>query len=162
MTPYIQVVTTLPDRTAAEQLAAHLLEQQLAACVQISACTSWYRWQGAIEQGEEQVCVIKSRRDLFPALSRAIRAHHPYEVPEILATPADATHVRDERNWHASELINRAVKIDTIMRTGVPADWKGDEIKERAVQRALLDALDGDREAMRKLFELVRNQPGYR
>ena len=87
MTPYIQVVTTLPDRTAAEQLAAHLLEQQLAACVQISACTSWYRWQGAIEQGEEQVCVIKSRRDLFPALSRAIRAHHPYEVPEILATP---------------------------------------------------------------------------
>ncbi len=83
-------------------------------------------------------------------------------LPEILATPADATHVRDERNWHASELINRAVKIDTLMRTGVPADWKGDEIKERAVQRALLDALDGDREAMRKLFELVRNQPGYR
>ena len=87
MTPYIQVVTTLPDRAAAERMATHLLEQHLAACVQISACTSWYRWQGAIEQGEEQVCVIKSRRDLFPALSRAIRALHPYEVPEILVTP---------------------------------------------------------------------------
>ncbi len=87
MTPYIQVVTTLPDRIQAERLAAHLLEARLAACVQISACTSWYRWQGAIEQGEEQVCTIKSRRDLFPELCRAIRTIHPYEVPEILASP---------------------------------------------------------------------------
>lgn len=87
MTPYIQVVTTLPDRAGAEQLAAQLLEARLAACVQISACTSWYRWQGAIEQGEEQVCTIKSRRDLFPALCQAIRASHPYQVPEILASP---------------------------------------------------------------------------
>ena len=52
-----------------------------------SACTSWYRWQGAIEQGEEQVCTIKSRLDLFPALCQAIRSMHPYEVPEILASP---------------------------------------------------------------------------
>ena len=87
MTPYIQVVTTLPDRAQAERLAAQLLEARLAACVQISACTSWYRWQGAIEQGEEQLCTIKSRRDLFPELCRAIRAVHPYEVPEILASP---------------------------------------------------------------------------
>ena len=87
MTPYIQVVTTLPDRAQAERLAVHLLEAQLAACVQISACTSWYRWQGAIEQGEEKVCTIKSRVDLFPELCQAIRSMHPYEVPEILATP---------------------------------------------------------------------------
>jgi periplasmic divalent cation tolerance protein len=87
MTPYIQVVTTLPDRASAEQLAARLLEERLAACVQIGGCTSWYRWQGAIEQGEEQVCTIKSRRDLFPALCQTIRANHPYQVPEILAAP---------------------------------------------------------------------------
>ena len=87
MTPYIQVVTTLPDRASAEQLAARLLEERLAACVQISTCTSWYRWQGAIEQGEEQVCTIKSRRDLFPNLCRMIRSLHPYQVPEILASP---------------------------------------------------------------------------
>lgn len=43
MTPYIQVVTTVADRTVAERLAAHLLEQRLAACVQITPCTSWYR-----------------------------------------------------------------------------------------------------------------------
>jgi len=87
MTPYIQVITTLPDRASAEQLAAVLLEQRLAACVQIGPCTSWYRWQGAIEQGEELVCTIKSRRDLFPELCRTIRSHHPYQVPEILASP---------------------------------------------------------------------------
>ena len=87
MTPYIQVVTTLPDRAQAERLASQLLGAHLAACVQISACTSWYRWQGAIEQGEEQVCTIKSRHDLFPELCQAIRSMHPYEVPEILASP---------------------------------------------------------------------------
>ncbi|HOV96463.1 MAG TPA: HsdR family type I site-specific deoxyribonuclease [Thermomonas sp.] len=83
-------------------------------------------------------------------------------LPEILAKPVDAAHIGDPLHQYDFGLIGTAVKIDTLMRTGVPADWKGDEIKERAVQRALLDALDGDREAMRKLFELVRNQPGYR
>lgn len=83
-------------------------------------------------------------------------------LPDILAKPVDGRRVADDGPRHGSELINMAAKIDTLMHTGVPADWKGDEIKERAVQRALLDALDGDREAMRKLFELVRNQPGYR
>jgi len=90
MTPYIQVVITLADRTSAEQLAAQLLEQRLAACVQISACTSWYRWQGAVEQSEEAVCTVKSRRDLFPDLCRAIRKIHSYDVPEILASPVIA------------------------------------------------------------------------
>ena len=65
MTPYIQVVTTAPDRASAEQLADRLLEARLAACVQISPCTSRYHWQGAIEQAEEVVCTVKSRRDLF-------------------------------------------------------------------------------------------------
>jgi periplasmic divalent cation tolerance protein len=87
MTPYIQVVTTLPDQADAEQLAAHLLEQRLAACVQINPCNSWYHWQGAIEQSHEMVCTIKSRRDLFGELCKAIREIHPYDVPEILASP---------------------------------------------------------------------------
>ena len=87
MTPFIQVVTTLPDQAGAEQLAAHLLQQRLAACVQISPCTSRYHWQGVIEQAEEMVCTVKSRRDLFTEVCRVIRSLHPYEVPEILATP---------------------------------------------------------------------------
>ena len=81
------VVTTAPDRASAEQLADRLLEARLAACVQISPCTSRYHWQGAIEQADEMVCTVKSRRDLFSAVCRMIRSLHPYEVPEILATP---------------------------------------------------------------------------
>nr|WP_321467597.1 divalent-cation tolerance protein CutA [uncultured Desulfobulbus sp.] len=87
MTPFIQVVTTFPDRKGAEKLAAHLLETQLAACVQITPCTSIYRWQGQVEQSDEMVCTIKSRRDLFARLCREIQAMHPYDVPEILASP---------------------------------------------------------------------------
>ena len=87
MTPYIQVVTTLPERTLAEQLATLLLEKRLAACIQISTCSSWYRWQGAVEQAEEVVCTIKSRQDLLAELKQTIRSLHPYDVPEILAMP---------------------------------------------------------------------------
>lgn len=83
-------------------------------------------------------------------------------LPDILTKPLDATHVGEKREWHASELINKAVQIDTAMRAGVPADWKGNEIKERAVKRTLLALVDGDRQVMLKLFELVKNRPGYR
>ena len=82
-------------------------------------------------------------------------------LPDILAKPVDAKGVAEERSWHASELISKAVQIDTTMREGVPADWKGSEIKERAVRRTLLGLVDGDRTAMLRLFELVKNQSGY-
>ena len=103
MTPFIQVVTTLADKTSAERLAGQLLEQRLAACVQISPCTSWYRWQGKIEQGEEMICTIKSRRDLFPELCRAIRVLHPYQVPEILASQVVAGG-EEYLHWLSQEL----------------------------------------------------------
>ncbi len=90
MASYIQVVTTVTDRANAEQLATSLLEQRLAACVQIGPCSSWYHWQGKIEQSEELVCTIKTRHDLFPEVCRAIRAMHPYQIPEILAMPVIA------------------------------------------------------------------------
>ena len=82
-------------------------------------------------------------------------------LPDILAKPADATHVMQAPAWHASELISKAVQIDEAMRMGVPADWKGNEIKEREVRRTLLEVVDGDRDVMLKLFDLVKNQPGY-
>ncbi len=83
-------------------------------------------------------------------------------LPDILAKPADAAHVGQERKWHSSELISKAVQIDTAMREGVPAGWQGNEIKERVVRSALLKLVDGDRDVMLRLFELVKNQPGYR
>lgn len=77
-------------------------------------------------------------------------------LPDILARPVDATHIADDAPLHGSELIGMAMKIDAIMRTDVPAGWKGNAIKGRAVQRALLAVVDGNREATIKLYELVK------
>ena len=90
MTPYIQVLTTAPDRASAEQIADRLLEERLAACVQISPCTSRYHWQGAIEQADEVLLLAKTAADRTPALVSRLRELHPYELPEIVAVEAAA------------------------------------------------------------------------
>ena len=90
MSVYIQVVTTTDSKEMAEKIAASVVEQRLAACVQISNCMSMYRWHGEVERTKEFVCVMKSRMDLYPELERVIRKMHTYEVPEILATEIKA------------------------------------------------------------------------
>lgn len=86
--PAIQVVTTTETRRQAEAIAGMLVEQKLAACVQIAGpILSIYRWKGKVEQAEEWQCHIKTRAGLYDAVEQAIRAHHPYETPEILALP---------------------------------------------------------------------------
>ena len=88
MTDYIQVTTTCERKEDAEKIARTLVDQRLAACVQVlGPITSTYRWQGAIETSEEWQCTAKSRRDLYDQIDSAIRGIHPYEVPEILAVP---------------------------------------------------------------------------
>jgi len=83
------VITNLPDRAAAEKLADALVEQRLAACVNILApCRSVYRWKDAVQHDEEHPMLIKTTRERYPALETAIRAAHPYELPEIIAVPA--------------------------------------------------------------------------
>ena len=84
------VLTNLPDRTAAERLADALVEKRLAACVNILApCRSVYRWQGAVQHDEEHPLLIKTSADRYAALEAAIRAGHPYELPEIIAVPIE-------------------------------------------------------------------------
>jgi periplasmic divalent cation tolerance protein len=88
MTDYIQVVTTTEHREDAERIARALVEQRLAACVQVTGpIASTYRWRGQIETAGEWQCWAKSRRDLYDEIEQAIRGLHPYEVPEILAMP---------------------------------------------------------------------------
>jgi periplasmic divalent cation tolerance protein len=88
MSEYIQVLTTTEDLEDARRIAGELVQQKLAACVQITGpIESTYRWKGAIENAEEWQCWIKSRRELFDQIEAAIRKIHPYEVPEILAMP---------------------------------------------------------------------------
>jgi periplasmic divalent cation tolerance protein len=84
------VFTNLPDRASAERLAELLLEQRLAACVNILApCRSVYRWKGEVQHDEEHPMLIKTTTGRYAALEQAIRAGHPYELPEIIAVPIE-------------------------------------------------------------------------
>ena len=84
------VLTNLPDRAAAERLADALIEKRVAACVNILApCRSVYRWKGAVQHDEEHPVLIKTTAERYPALETAIRAVHPYELPEIIAVPIE-------------------------------------------------------------------------
>ena len=84
------VLTNLPDRAAAERLADALIEKRLAACVNILApCRSVYRWKDAVQHDDEYPMLIKATAEGYPALEAAIRAGHPYELPEIIAVPIE-------------------------------------------------------------------------
>lgn len=71
----------------AQNLARLLIEHRLAACVQSHAITSTYRWDDKIETAPEIMLTIKTLAGRLPALERLIRAHHSYDVPEIIAVP---------------------------------------------------------------------------
>lgn len=87
----ILVITTLPDRRAAMALAQSLVSERVAACANVLAeCRSVYRWEGKVEQAFEVPVLIKARADRYAEVEAAIRARHPYEVPEIVAVPVAA------------------------------------------------------------------------
>lgn len=84
------VITNLPERAAAERLADALIARRLAACINILApCRSVYRWRGAVQHEEEHPVLIKTTRAAYAELEAQIRAHHPYELPEIIAVPIE-------------------------------------------------------------------------
>ncbi|TWU00724.1 Divalent-cation tolerance protein CutA [Botrimarina colliarenosi] len=84
----ILVATTTPDRATADAIAAALVEQRLAACVQISGpITSVYRWEGAVETGQEWLCTAKTTAERWLEVERLVTELHPYETPELIATP---------------------------------------------------------------------------
>ena len=80
------VMTNLPDQATAEKLAAFVVEERLAACVNILApCASIYQWKGSIERAGEVPLLIKTTDARYAQLEAAIRSVHPYETPEIVA-----------------------------------------------------------------------------
>ena len=84
------VLTNLPDRAAAERIGDLLIENRLAACVNILApCRSVYRWKGAVQHDEEHPLLAKTTTERYAELERAIRGAHPYELPEIIAVPIE-------------------------------------------------------------------------
>jgi periplasmic divalent cation tolerance protein len=79
------VLTTLGADTDASAMARSLVEQRLAACVNVlPPMTSTYRWKGSVEQEREQQLVIKTSADQLAAVEAWLLANHPYETPELL------------------------------------------------------------------------------
>jgi len=88
MKPYIQVTTTTETKEEAEKIAQYLVEQKLAACVQITGpIASTYRWKGKVENAQEWLCLIKTWEELYDKVETAIKKLHSYETPEIIAVP---------------------------------------------------------------------------
>ena len=80
--------TTTAKAEDAGKIAMQLVERKLVACVQIvEPITSVYRWQGKIESEQEILLLIKSTQDLIPDIAELLDEIHPYEVPELVATP---------------------------------------------------------------------------
>ena len=88
---FLQVTTTVGSKDEADALARELVGARLAACVQVlGPIVSTYRWQGAVETAEEWLCLAKTTSRRFAALAAHLDAHHPYDVPELVATPVTA------------------------------------------------------------------------
>jgi periplasmic divalent cation tolerance protein len=86
---HIVVLITAPSPQVGEQVAKTLLENKLAACVNLlSSIRSLYTWEGQICDDQEVLLIVKSRAELFTdQLVPTVQAIHPYEVPEIIALP---------------------------------------------------------------------------
>jgi periplasmic divalent cation tolerance protein len=84
-------ISNAPDEPTAQAIARALVEERLAACVNVlPAAHSVYRWQGVVEQTQELALLIKTSRRRFNALARRLSELHPYEVPELIALAPDA------------------------------------------------------------------------
>jgi len=82
------ILSTVPDAETARDLARHLIEARLAACVNtIGGVRSTYRWEGSVTEDDELLLVIKTAADRVADLTRSLADRHPYEVPEIVVLP---------------------------------------------------------------------------
>ena len=89
----IMVTTTCPNKETAENIAKALLTQNAAACVQIIPnTTSFYMWEGKMEQDTEYLMVIKTLKTHFSNVEKLILDHHPYDVPQILSVKISDIH----------------------------------------------------------------------
>ena len=90
MADAIEIHVTMPDAERATGLARTLVDEGLAACVNIvPGVRSIYRWEGKIQEDDEVLCLIKTRPAIFDRVRRRILELHPYDVPEILAFTVD-------------------------------------------------------------------------
>jgi periplasmic divalent cation tolerance protein len=87
---YSMMIATFPDKDSAKKTAKLLVDQRLAACAQLFPIESIYRWKDEICDENEIMLLMKSKTILLEKIVSAIKAHHPYEVPEIIQLPITA------------------------------------------------------------------------
>uniref|UniRef100_A0A1B6FXF1 Uncharacterized protein n=2 Tax=Cuerna arida TaxID=1464854 RepID=A0A1B6FXF1_9HEMI len=87
------VYITAPTQEVAKKIARGLVENQLAACVNIvPGITSIYKWEGKIEEDSELLLMVKTRTQKIVELTAYVKANHPYSVPEVISTPIESGH----------------------------------------------------------------------
>lgn len=88
---FVVVLVTAPDAETGEAIGRTLVEERLAACVNVvPGVRSVYRWQGRVLAEAEVLLVIKTRKARFEELERRVRELHPYDVPEVVGVGVEA------------------------------------------------------------------------
>ena len=104
MTQYLLVMTTVPDADIGQIIAEKIIEERLAACVNLqTAGRSLYWWKGKIMQEQEHTLLIKTNMEAYPKLEKKIAEIHPYDVPEIIALPIHSGS-KDYLGWMDTEI----------------------------------------------------------
>ncbi|GAB3350439.1 divalent-cation tolerance protein CutA [Lysobacter tyrosinilyticus] len=99
---------TCPDTASADRIARALVAERLAACVnRLPGVQSTYRWQGAVEQADEVLLLIKTTADRLDAMTARLRVLHPYELPELIAVEVRAG-LPAYLDWVATETTSSA------------------------------------------------------
>jgi periplasmic divalent cation tolerance protein len=85
---HILVLSTCPGSISAKKIARDLINEKLAACVNIiPGVQSFFTWVGKVDSANEHMLVIKTTLDLYDAVEKRLKKQHPYELPEIIAVP---------------------------------------------------------------------------
>ncbi len=101
---YFVVLVTSPNRSVSDKLSKGLVGKKLAACVnRVPGMTSRYWWKGKVETAQEELLIIKTVKTKLPALTKWVKANHPYEVCEVLALPVAGGN-SDYLNWISQSL----------------------------------------------------------
>ena len=88
-TDYCVIVTTFDDLEVGKKIINSLIENKLAACIQISDITSYFPWQGKVDEVKEKLVLIKTKKSLYEEVEKCILDKHSYEIPEVIVLPIE-------------------------------------------------------------------------
>jgi len=101
----IIVFSTAPDEESAAKIAETLVQEHLAACIQVlPGATSFYRWEGKLEKSNEHLLIMKTSREKLEELMSRVESLHPYDVPELVAVEVSAG-AKKYLDWIAQETL---------------------------------------------------------